>query len=64
MSLPQEQLKVLGDAISVGTVVGALMSWLPPIATLLTIVWMLIRIIETRTAQKFINRFRRKGGKP
>lgn len=61
MSLPQEQLKHIGDALSVGTVLGALMHWLPPLAALFTIIWTAIRIYETKTVQKFLNRFR-KGG--
>jgi len=54
-------MKPIGDVLSVGTVVGALMHWLPPIAALLTIVWTAIRIYETKTVQKFLTRFR-KGG--
>lgn len=59
--MQQEQLKVAGDVLSVTTVVGALMSWLPPLAALFTIIWTAIRIYETKTFQRFLNRFR-KGG--
>ena len=57
--MQQEQLKYIGDALSVGTVVATLASWLPPLAALLTIVWTVIRIWETKTIQKLINRFRK-----
>lgn len=57
----QEQLKAVGDVLSVGTVVATLAAWLPPLAALFTIVWTAIRIYETKTVQKFLNRFR-KGG--
>ena len=59
--MQQEQLKVAGDVLSVTTVIGALMSWLPPLAALFTIIWTAIRIYETKTFQKLLNRFR-KGG--
>ena len=35
---------------------GAFIEWLPAVASLLTIVWMAIRIIETNTVQKLIRR--------
>jgi chromate transport protein ChrA len=54
----QEQLKVVGDIVSVGTVVATLAAWLPPIAALITILWTLIRIWETRTVQDWIKRLR------
>lgn len=56
MSAPSEQevAKVAGDIVSAGIVVGALASWLPPIAALLTIVWTAIRIFETRTVQRLL----------
>jgi hypothetical protein len=47
------------DAVSVGTVAGALMGWLPPIAALLTIIWTTIRIFETNTVQRLVNKFRK-----
>ncbi len=39
-----EHTKHLIDGISVATVMGTLMSWLPSIAALFTIVWTGIRI--------------------
>ena len=59
--MQQEQLKHLGDALSVGTVIATLAAWLPPLAALFTIVWTAIRIFETSTVQRFLKRFR-KGG--
>jgi hypothetical protein len=49
-------MKHLGDAISLGAFIGWLVSALPSIATLLTVVWMLIRIFETRTVQRLLGR--------
>lgn len=52
----QETLKHIGDAVSAGVVIGALASWLPPVAALLTIVWTIIRIYETQTIQRLLGR--------
>lgn len=49
-------LKHVGDAVSVAVVLGALASWLPPIAALLTIVWTGIRIYETKTVGRLLGR--------
>ena len=49
-----ETTKHIGDAVSVATVVGALVQILPAIAALLTIVWTGIRIYETETVQTFL----------
>ena len=51
-----EQVKQLGDAISIITVVGTLAELLPAIAAILTIVWTAIRIWETDTVQCMFNR--------
>lgn len=51
---PLETAKHVGDALSVGAVVGTLAGWLPPIAALLTIVYTAIRIYESRTVQQFL----------
>lgn len=52
----QETLKHIGDAVSAGVVIGALASWLPPVAALLAIVWTIIRIYETQTIQRLLGR--------
>lgn len=59
MSPPaQEQLKHLGDALSVGTVLGTIAGYLPAIAALVTIIWTGIRIWETKTVQQWLKRRR------
>lgn len=54
-----ENLKIVGDVLSVATVVGALVDVLPSVAAMFTIVWTGIRIYETDTVQKLIKRFKR-----
>lgn len=46
------------DTISVATVLASLTAWLPPIAALISIIWGLIRIYETRTVQTWLGRHR------
>lgn len=50
-----EQLKPVGDIISWGALLGYIAQVLPTMATLLTVVWMAIRIYETPTVQKLIH---------
>lgn len=52
--------KAVGDVISIATVSATLMLWLPPIASLLTVVWMVLRIYETRTIQRWLGHPRKK----
>jgi len=51
-----EQTKHLIDGVSVATVMGTLMSWLPAIAALFTIIWTVIRIYETKTIQGWLKK--------
>jgi hypothetical protein len=51
-----ETEKIIGDVVSVGTVVGTLSGILPAIAAVFTIVWTGIRIYETDTVQKLFGR--------
>jgi hypothetical protein len=51
-----EHTKHLLDGVSVATVMGTLMSWLPAIAALFTIIWTAIRIYETKTIQGWIKK--------
>lgn len=44
------------DLASVGVIVGTVFSYLPDIATLLSVIWFGIRIFETRTVQKLLGR--------
>jgi len=51
-----EHTKHLIDGASVATVMGTLMSWLPAIAALFTILWTAIRIYETKTVQRWLKK--------
>lgn len=51
-----EHTKHLLDGVSVATVMGTLMSWLPAIAALFTIIWTVIRIYETKTIQGWLKK--------
>jgi hypothetical protein len=51
-----EHTKHLLDGVSVATVMGTLMSWLPAIAALFTIIWTAIRIYETKTVQGWLKK--------
>jgi hypothetical protein len=51
-----DHTKHLIDGVSVATVMGTLMSWLPAIAALFTIIWTAIRIYETKTVQGWLKR--------
>jgi len=51
-----EQIKTVGDAISILTVVGTLAELLPAVAAILTIIWTAIRIWETNTVQCMFNK--------
>ena len=42
------------DALSIATVLGTLMSILPSVAAIFTIVWTAIRIYETKTIQGWL----------
>jgi len=48
------------DIAAVGGVIATLAGWLPNIAAALSIVWLLIRIIESDTVKAIVARFRRK----
>ena len=51
-----ENTKHLLDTASIATVVGTLAGILPAIAALFTIIWTSIRIYESNTVQKLLNR--------
>lgn len=51
-----EDLKNVGDLVSVFTVVGALIEVLPSIAALFTIVWTGLRIYESDTVQGWVKK--------
>lgn len=54
-----EQAKLVVDAASIGTVIGALAGLLPSIAAVFTIMWTAIRIYETETVQSFLRKRRK-----
>jgi hypothetical protein len=51
-----EGTKHVLDGLSVVTVLGTLMSWLPAVAALLSIIWSVLRIYESKTVQKFLKK--------
>lgn len=44
------------DTLSVGTVVATLVGYLPSIAALVSIVWGVIRILETHTVRRLMGK--------
>lgn len=51
-----ESTKHVVDALSIATVLGTLVEFLPSIAAVFTIVWTAIRIWETDTVQRLLGR--------
>ncbi len=51
-----ETTKHVVDALSLITVLGTLMSILPAVAALASLVWSLIRIYETKTVQGWLGK--------
>lgn len=58
MSHLSEHSKTVLDLVSVTTVLATLAAWAPPLAAVVSIVWGLIRIWETQTVQRIVNRVR------
>ena len=50
-----ESTKEVLDIAAASTAVASLASWLPPTASILTIVWLGIRIYESVTIQNLVN---------
>jgi chromate transport protein ChrA len=48
--------KHLVDGLSAIAVIATLIGWLPSISALVTIVWVCIRIYETKTVQAWLGR--------
>ena len=48
--------KVVADGAAVLTTVGVMVTWLPPLASLFTIIYLGLRIWETDTVRKLTNR--------
>lgn len=55
-----DSTKPILDGVSITVVVAALASWLPAVAAFFTIVWTMIRIYETETVKKLIDKLRKK----
>ena len=53
-----DAFRALGDLISFTALLGALVQFLPAVASILTIAWTAIRIFETRTVQRWLHRDR------
>jgi hypothetical protein len=51
-----EGTKHVLDGLSLITVLGTLMNWLPAVAALLSIIWTLLRIYESDTVQKLLGK--------
>jgi hypothetical protein len=51
-----EGTKHVLDGLSLLTVLGTLMSWLPAVAALLSIIWTLLRIYESKTVQNLLGK--------
>jgi hypothetical protein len=51
-----DEAKHLGDLASVSVTLATIAQWLPAMAALMTLVWTLIRIWETRTIQRLFGR--------
>jgi len=52
----QETVKHMLDGVSLLTVIGTLVEFLPAVSALLSIVWLAIRIYETDTVQRLVGR--------
>ena len=52
----QEEAKAVVDVVAVTTTVSTLMGWLPAVAAALSIIWTVIRIVETDTVRNLINK--------
>jgi hypothetical protein len=51
-----ESAKHVLDGLSLVTVLGTLMNWLPAVAALLSIIWTLLRIYESNTVQQLLGK--------
>lgn len=53
-----EQFKQVADVGAVSTLIATLFSWLPSATALVTFVWICIRLYETKTIQRLLQRRR------
>lgn len=54
--IKDQSMRFVGDLASVSVVAGTLLSMLPEIAAVLTIVWTALRIYEMDTVQRLLGR--------
>ena len=52
----QEESKAMIDVLAIGGTLGTIAGVLPPLAALITIIWTCLRIWETKTVQKLLNK--------
>jgi hypothetical protein len=50
-----EETKQILDVAAASTALLTMAAWLPPTASLLTIIWMALRIYESDTVQKLVH---------
>ena len=58
-----EQAKAVGDVVALTGTVAVVVGYLPAVAAFVTIIWTLIRIYETETAQRLLGWLVRLAGK-
>lgn len=51
-----EETKQAVDVFAASTGVMSLAAWLPPVASIFTIIWLGIRIYESETVQEIVNK--------
>lgn len=54
-----ETLKHVGDVAAVTVTVGTVASFLPALSAFFSIIWLVIRIYETKTVQQILARWRK-----
>tara|TARA_B110000971_G_scaffold183881_1_gene191463 strand:+ start:59 stop:241 length:183 start_codon:yes stop_codon:yes gene_type:complete len=52
----EESMKESIDIVAASTGLLTLVAWLPPTASLLTIIWIGIRIYESKTVQRLVHK--------
>jgi len=52
----EESVKETVDVVAASTGILSLVAWLPPTASLFTIIWLGIRIYESDTVKRILNR--------
>ena len=50
-----EETKQILDVAAASTALMTMAAWLPPTASLLTVIWMALRIYESDTVQKLVH---------